>query len=181
MSVYCDLVKTLESDHPHKVYHDNEYGFPIFDDNELFGRLILEINQAGLNWLTILKKKDAFRVAFADFDIKKIANFGEADIEILMNNKAIIRNRKKIEAVIYNANVLIDIQHEHDSFYNWIEKNAHLKIDEWTILFKKKFKFTGKLIIEEFLMSIGVLKGAHIESCPIFKLIIKKEPLWSKK
>src|SRR5437763_14191944 len=90
--------------HPfHGPYHDSEYGFPSRDDGVLFERLVLEINQAGLSWLTILKKRAAFRAAFADFDVDRVAGFGPADTERLLAHPGIIRNRLKIEAAAENA------------------------------------------------------------------------------
>src|SRR4051794_2711123 len=104
--------------HPfHGPYHDHEYGFPIDDDNALFERLVLEINQAGLSWLTILKKRDAFREAFGGFDIDRVARFTEARKAKLMANAGIIRNRLKIEAAVENAKRLRKI----GSFAEWLD------------------------------------------------------------
>lgn len=175
---YCEFTKDLDASHPHKVYHDNHYGFPIENDNELFGRLILEINQAGLNWLTILKKESNFRNAFDNFEIAKIADYKAQKIEKLMNDSGIIRNRLKIESVIFNANRIIEIQKKYGSFKSWLDTNSNKDLKDWTILFKENFKFTGGLIVEEFLMSTGYLKGAHDENCEIYKEIIKLEPKW---
>lgn len=175
---YCEFTKDLDESHPHRIYHDNHYGFPIENDNELFGRLILEINQAGLNWLTILKKEQNFKKAFNNFEIAEIAEFKTPKIEALMQNAGIIRNRRKIESVIYNANKILEIKREYGSFRNWLDYNLSNDLREWTNLFKKNFKFTGSLIVEEFLMSTGYLKGAHVENCVIHKEIIKLEPKW---
>lgn len=175
---YCEFTKDLDESHPHRIYHDNQYGFPIEDDNELFGRLILEINQAGLNWLTILKKQDNFRVAFNNFEIEKIARYDIKKKESLLQDAGIIRNRLKIEAVIYNANRVLELQKEFGSFKKWLDLNTGKDLKEWTTLFKKNFKFTGGLIVEEFLMSTGYLKGAHDEDCEIYKELIKLEPKW---
>ena len=84
-SSYCEYVNTLEKENLHKIYHDSQYGFPILSDNELFGRLILEINQAGLSWTTILKKQKKFRKSFSNFNIKQIANYREKEINLLLN------------------------------------------------------------------------------------------------
>lgn len=175
---YCEFTKDLDESHPHRIYHDNHYGFPLENDNELFGRLILEINQAGLNWLTILKKENNFKKAFNNFEIAEIAAYKKRDIENLMQDSGIIRNRLKIESVIYNANRVIEIQNEYGSFSKWLDLNLEKDLDEWTALFKNNFKFTGGLIVEEFLMSTGYLKGAHDKSCEIYKEIIKLEPKW---
>jgi DNA-3-methyladenine glycosylase I len=174
---YCDYINTLTGDQLllHKEYHDNHYGFPIDNDNELFERLMFEINQAGLNWILILKKQHNFRNAFDNFDIQKVSEYGAAEIERLMNDAGIIRNRLKINAAIENARVLLRIQNEAGSFSNWLKMNSHNadSLAEWTKLFKKTFKFTGGEIVNEFLMSIGYLPGAHSAECPVFDRIMK--------
>ena len=100
----------------HKNYHDNYYGFPIHDDNELFGRLVLEINQAGLSWETVLKKEAAFRKAYHNFNIKKVAAYTQKDIERLLTDAGIIRNRLKINAAIENAKTILALQKQFCSF-----------------------------------------------------------------
>ncbi|MDX1651690.1 MAG: DNA-3-methyladenine glycosylase I [Brumimicrobium sp.] len=177
---YCEFTKDLEETHPHKVYHDNFYGFPIEDDRELFGRLILEINQAGLNWLTVLKKENNFRKAFSNFDFAAVAKFGDKEIEVLMQDEGIIRNRKKIEAVIHNAGIICKLTQEFGSFKEWLDFHSKKDLDEWTQLFRNTFKFTGKLIVEEFLMSTGYIPGAHSVDCPIFIKSVNKEPKWKQ-
>ncbi len=167
-------------DDVHRVYHDTEYGFPIQDDNELFGRLILEINQAGLSWTTILKKQQNFRQAYAQFDIAKIASFGEEDRNRLLNDAGIIRNRLKIDAVIYNAQEILRLQSELGSFRNWLDQQGVLTRSEWVRLFKKTFRFTGGEITNEFLVSTGYLPGAHNPNCPIYKIVIAQQPAWVK-
>ena len=162
----------------HTNYHDYHYGFPIHDDNELFGRLILEINQAGLSWETILKKEVAFRKAYADFDIKKVANFSETDRERLLQDAGIIRNKLKINAAIENAKTILGIQQEFGSFEKWLEHHHPKTKAEWVKLFKKTFKFTGGEIVGEFLMSIGYLQGAHDASCAIHAEVLKSKPKW---
>lgn len=165
----------------HGAYHDKLYGFPIHDDNELFCRLILEINQAGLSWETILKKEATFRKAYDNFDIKKVAAYTETDRERLLSDAGIIRNRLKVNAAIENAKTILGLQKEFGSFEKWLEANHPITKEEWVKLFKKTFKFTGGEIVNEFLMSIGYLPGAHIESCSIHKEILKTKPLWLKK
>lgn len=176
---YCEFVEKLEKDNVHKVYHNTQYGFPIKTDNELFCRLMLEINQAGLNWTTILNKQENFRKAFSEFDIKKVAAYKEKDIQRLLNDAGIIRNKLKINAAIENAKTLLQIQKEHGSFKNWLNKNHPLKLEEWVKLFRKTFKFTGGEITKEFLVSSGYLKGAHINKCKVFDTVMKKKPMWS--
>ena len=168
-SSYCAYVNTLPDGNVHRIYHDTEYGFPIDSDNELFGRLILEINQAGLSWTTILNKQDNFRKAFNNYDIQKIARYNDTEIARLLSDAGIIRNKLKINAVIYNACKILEIQEEHGSFKNWLDDQPEMEIKEWVKLFKKHFKFTGGEITKEFLMSTGYLPGAHVESCPIYK------------
>lgn len=175
---YCDAIENMNLDDAHKEYHDKEYGFPIHDDNALFGRLILEINQAGLSWTTILKKKDNFYKAYSKFEIRKIANYKEKDFLRLMNDAGIIRNRLKINAAIENAKTVIQIQKEYGSFKQWLDKHHPLTKAEWVKLFKKTFRFTGGEIVNEFLMSTGYLPGAHKADCPIYKKIVKSKPAW---
>ncbi len=180
---YCEYIEKLPSGPKrdlHKNYHDNHYGFPLHDDNELFGRLVLEINQAGLNWEIILKKEPAFRKAFSNFDIKKVAAYKEKDRERLLNDAGIIRNRLKINAAIENAIVIISLQKENGSFEKWLESNNPKILEEWVKLFKKTFTFTGGEIVNEFLMSIGYLPGTHDINCPVYKKIQKHNPVWMK-
>lgn len=170
-STYCQYVSNLEKDNVHRIYHDTEYGFPISNDNELFGRLLLEINQAGLSWTTILNKKANFRKAYANFEIHKIAKFNEKDITRLLNDTGIIRNKLKINAAIFNAQVILKIQEERGSFKQWLDMHHPKTREEWVKLFKKTFKFTGGEITNEFLLSTGYLAGAHESSCAIAKEI----------
>jgi len=178
---YCEYVETLEKDDLHKIYHDTAYGFPIDSDDELFERLILEINQAGLSWTTILKKQHNFKEAYHQFNIKKVASYKEKDFNRLMNDPGIIRNRLKINAAIENAKTILVIQKEHGSFKIWLDKNHPLTKEDWVKLFKKTFRFTGGEIVNEFLMSTGYLPGSHIESCRIHKKIVKLHPPFLKK
>lgn len=175
---YCEYCENLPKDNLHRIYHDYKYGFPVESDNELFGRLILEINQAGLSWNTILNKEVAFRKAFNDFDIKKVANYSEKDRERLLNDAGIIRNRLKIDATIYNAGKIIELQNEFGTFKAWLDGQDLISINDWVKLFKNHFKFVGTEIVNEFLMSLGYLKGAHKENCVIFDTIIKTKPKW---
>jgi DNA-3-methyladenine glycosylase I len=175
MSWYCDYAI---GDEVHGYYHDNEYGFPETDDSKLFERLVLEINQAGLNWGLILKKRDNFQAAFQDYDIKRIAKYKDKDRNRLLADAGIIRNRLKVDAVIHNANVVIGLQKSHGSFAEWIESNHPLRKPEWVKLFKKTFKFTGGEITGEFLMSIGYLPGTHRVDCDAFKRISNLGAPW---
>lgn len=177
---YCDFCLTKPEIDVHKVYHDFHYGFPIESDNELFGRLILEINQAGLSWQTILNKQRNFEVAFDHYEIHKIANYTSEKTESLLQNPGIIRNKLKVNAVIYNAQQLLALQEEFGSFKNWLDLHAKNSKEEWVKLFKKSFKFVGGEIVNEFLMSTGYLPGAHQESCPIFDEVKKANPMWMR-
>lgn len=177
---YCEFVAQLgaDSDNPHKQYHDNEYGFEIESDDALFGRLVLEINQAGLSWTTILNKQENFYKAYDAFNIGKVARYREGDIARLLQDKGIIRNKLKINAAIYNANRIVELQKEYGSFKNWLELNLGKTREEWVLLFKKNFKFVGGEIVNEFLMSIGFLKGAHVPECIIYQKYIRDKPKW---
>jgi DNA-3-methyladenine glycosylase I len=168
---YCEYVASLGEKNVHRIYHDSQYGFSIKSDNELFCRLTLEINQAGLSWTTILNKQENFRKAYSNFDVNTVANYGQTDIERLLKNSGIIRNKLKINATIYNANKIIELQESNGSLKKWLDKHQVLTLDEWVKLFKNTFKFTGGEITKEFLMSTGYIPGAHIKSCPIFTKI----------
>ncbi|MDR1274313.1 MAG: DNA-3-methyladenine glycosylase I [Odoribacteraceae bacterium] len=180
---YCSYIESLSGDKKewHKHYHDHHYGFPIHDDNELFGRLILEINQAGLSWETILKKEASFRQAYDNFHVERIASYATKDRERLLNDAGIIRNRLKINAAIENAATLLSLQKEFGSFDQWLERHHPRTKEEWVKLFKKTFRFTGGEIVNEFLTSIGYLPGAHDETCPIYQEILKQKPAWTAK
>lgn len=177
---YCNYIPQMKepSRSLHQNYHDSHYGFPIHDDNELFGRLIMEINQAGLSWETILKKEANFRNAYDDFDLEKVASYTEQDRERLLTDAGIIRNRLKINAAIENAKTILILQQEYGSFGKWLAHHHPKSKDEWVKIFKKTFRFTGGEIVNEFLMSIGYLPGAHSESCPVYAEILKNNPKW---
>lgn len=176
---YCAYTSQLEKTNVHRVYHDHQYGFPIDSDNELFARLVLEINQAGLSWNTILNKQENFRKAYSEFDIETVANYGEEDRMRLLGDSGIIRNKLKVNAAIHNAQQIVEIQKTHGSFKAWLDANHPLTREEWVKLFKATFKFTGGEITNEFLMSSGYLHGAHIESCETYDRIIAAKPMWN--
>ena len=165
----------------HGPYHDDEYGFPSRDEAVLFERLVLEINQAGLSWATILRKRDAFRVAFAGFDVDRVAAFDAVDVERLLADAGIVRNRLKIAAVIDNAQRIQALRREHGSFAAWLDAHHPRSREEWVKLFKKTFRFTGGEIVNEFLMSLGYLRGAHEPSCPVYTRIAALDPPWVAK
>lgn len=192
MSSYCDVAPGHEW---HGPYHDCEYGFPLSGDAELFERLILEINQAGLSWLTILKKRDAFRAAYRGFDPRVVARFGARDVKRLLGDTGIIRNRLKVAAAIANARTVLALRKSHASFAGWLD--AHQWVEEakgqagkgtirprtkaeWVALFKQTFRFTGGEIVGEFLLSTGYLPGAHRESCPVYARVVERKPAWMR-
>lgn len=175
MTHYCE---TAPQHSVHKTYHAEEYGYPIADDNALFERLVLEINQAGLSWQTILQKKDNFKRAYDGFDIATVASYGETEVQRLLSDASIIRNKLKVRAAIHNAGVILMLQQDFGSFDNWLKTHHPLRKEEWVKLFKKTFKFTGGEITGEFLMSTGYLPGAHRESCPVYKKIQDVFPPW---
>ena len=174
---YCDAAPG----HPwHGPYHGEEYGFPLSDDDTLFERLVLEINQAGLSWLTVLKKRAAFTAAYAGFDVDAVAAFGEADRARLLADAGIIRNRLKVNAAVENARRLVSLRDEHGSFGGWLDAYHPRALDDWVRLFRKTFVFTGGEIVKEFLISTGYLPGAHDESCPVYARIAALNPPWMR-
>jgi len=178
-STYCQAVLTMPAGSVHIQYHNTEYGFPIEDDNLLFARLVLEINQAGLSWTTILNKKDNFFAAYDHFNIKKVARYNDKKVAALLADAGIIRNRLKIMAAIHNAQCIQLLQKEHGSFKAWLDKQHPKTKEEWVKLFKTTFRFTGGEIVNEFLMSTGYLPGAHYPGCPVYKKVLKQKPRWA--
>ena len=167
--------------HPfHGPYHDRDYGFPARADDVLFERLVLEINQAGLSWLTVLKKRAAFAAAFAGFDIDQVAGFAARDVKRLLADAGIIRNRLKIEAAIENARRLQRLRDSHGSFAQWLDAHHPRSKEAWVKLFRETFRFTGGEIVGEFLMSLGYLPGAHVPECPAHARILKLDPPWRR-
>jgi len=175
-SVYCRMAP---GDPLHGLYHDTEYGFPTDDESVLFERLMLEINQAGLSWATILRKRAAFRAAFADFAVDSVAAFGPAETDRLLADPGIVRNRLKIAAAIDNARRLQALRQSHGSFAGWLEAHHPRSAEAWVKLFRQTFRFTGGQIVGEFLMSVGYLPGAHEPDCPVYARIRELRPPWS--
>ena len=175
MSGYCHIAPG----HPlHGPYHDHEYGFPQREEAVLFERLLLEINQAGLSWETMLRKRDGFRAAYSGFDVDRVARYGERDRARLLADPGIIRNRLKVEAAIHNARVIQQLRDTHGGFAAWLDAHHPLPKAEWVKLFKKTFRFTGGEITGEFLMSLGYLPGAHRQDCPAYRRAAKQRPPW---
>ena len=161
-------------------YHDEEWGVPGYDDGYLFEMLILESFQAGLSWITVLKKREAFKKAYDNFDVEKVANYDETKIEELTNNSNIIRSKGKIRASVNNAKIFIEIQKEFGSFSNYIWgftknkviKNAGEKIPVSTELSdtiskdlkSRGMKYVGTVIIYSYLQAIGIVDD-HEKGC----------------
>lgn len=179
MSTYCHYVRENPGDQFNKRYHDEQYGFPISEDSELFERLILEINQAGLSWITILKKAENFRRAYDGFDLETVAAYGQSDRARLLSDAGIVRNRLKVEAAVTNAGRILELREEYGSFKGWLDAHHPRTKDEWVRLFRANFKFVGGEIVNEFLTSTGYLPGAHEESCPVFRTIQALQPPWA--
>ena len=171
----------------YKEYHDKEWGNPVHDDDKLFEMLILEGMQAGLSWLTILKKREAFREAFDQFDCRKIACYDEAKIEELMKNEQIIRNRLKIRSAVTNAQQFIKIQEEYGSFDSFLWSyvggkpvNNHFQSEDELPaktplsdkiskdLKKYGFKFVGSTIIYAYMQAVGIVND-HVKRCYLYQ------------
>ncbi|MGL5259680.1 MAG: DNA-3-methyladenine glycosylase I [Lachnospiraceae bacterium] len=176
----------LDGSEIYKEYHDNEWGKAVHDDQKLFEMFVLESFQAGLSWITILKKRESFRVAFDGFDPKKVAKYEEAKIEELMHNEKIIRHRGKIAATIHNASLFLAIQKQFGSFDTFIWKyveyttikgewNTLKEIPSKTIisdriskdLKKMGFKFVGSTTIYSFMQAIGMVND-HMKDCYLY-------------
>lgn len=166
LSSYCERCASLPPGHPDREYHDREYGFPISDDASLLCRLALEINQAGLSWSTILRKKDAFIRAYEGFEPETVAAYGQDDVERLLGDASIVRNSRKVAAVMENAGRIVALRRDYGSFSAWLEAHHPRPKEDWLALFKETFVFVGGEIVGEFLMSTGYLPGAHVPGCP---------------
>ncbi len=163
----------------HGPYHELEYGFPVRDDDALFERLVLEINQAGLSWLTILKKREAFRRAYDGFRVEAVAAYGDADRKRLLADPGIVRNRLKVDAAVANARALLGLRASHGSFAAWLDAHHPRPLPAWVRLFRGTFRFTGGEITGEFLKSTGWLPGAHDPACPVHARVLAARPPWA--
>ncbi|WP_024347125.1 DNA-3-methyladenine glycosylase I [Lacrimispora indolis] len=171
-------------------YHDDEWGVPVYDDEKLYEMLLLETFQAGLSWITILRKREAFRQAFDGFDAEKVACYGEEKLKALMENADIIRNRKKLEAAVKNARVFLEIQREFGSFsrYLWGFTNNEVIVsrdDSFPVktelsdrvskdMKKRGMAFVGSVTIYSYLQAVGVVND-HELSCFCRKATEKKQ------
>ena len=168
----------VNEDNPLYVkYHDEEWGTPVYDDNKLFEMLLLESFQAGLSWECILNKREAFKEAFDNFNYKKISNYDDKKIEELMQNKGIIRNRRKITAAIKNAQIFMSIQKEYNTFskylwhfteekiiYEYNKITSSLSDEISKDLYKRGMRFVGSTIIYSYLQAIGII-NSHEPGC----------------
>ncbi len=167
--------------HPlHGPYHDQEYGFPRTDDAELFERLVLEINQAGLSWATILAKRGNFRAAYDGFAVDTVARYGDVDRARLLSDAGIVRNRLKVDAAIHNAGVVVEMRETFGSFAAWLDAHHPRERHDWVKLFRSRFRFTGGEITGEFLISLGYLPGAHMPDCPAYERVLAARPPWTR-
>lgn len=169
-----------ESSPVYVKYHDEEWGVPVYDDKKLYEMFLLETFQAGLSWITILRKREGFREAFDDFDVEKVASYGEEKIKDLMENGDIIRNRKKMEAAVKNARVFKEIQQEFGSFsrYLWEFTNNEIMVNQDDCfqvktelsdrvskdMKKRGMAFVGSVTIYSYLQAVGVVNDHEI-SC----------------
>jgi DNA-3-methyladenine glycosylase I len=172
---YCKIAPGHEF---HGPYHDTEYGFPSRDERVLHERLALEIMQAGLSWLIVLKKRRAMNAAFHGFDVDRVASYGARDVKRLLADAGIIRNRLKIESIIDNAGRIQALRQSHGGFAGWLDAHHPRPLDDWVKLFRQTFRFTGEEVVNEFLMSLGYLQGAHRPHCPVQKRIAGVKPPW---
>jgi DNA-3-methyladenine glycosylase I len=175
MPSYCEFAAR---DPLHRPYHDREYGFRVAGDSALFERLVLEINQAGLSWATILRKREAFRRAYDGFDVDAVAAYGEQDRARLMCDAGVVRNRLKINAAVENARRVVSLREEHGSFAAWLNRHHPRGREDWVKLFRETFLFTGGEIVKEFLTSTGYLPGAHLRDCPVYEKVLASNPPW---
>lgn len=163
----------------YKDYHDHEWGIPVYDDEKLYEMFLLETFQAGLSWITILKKREAFKEAFDNFDVNKIANYGQEKVEELLSNEKIIRSKRKINAAIKNAKIFIQIQNEFGSFskYLWgfsnyqviknldnnLKTTSKLSDDISNDLKSRGMSFVGSITIYSYLQAIGIVNDHELE------------------
>ena len=172
-------------------YHDKEWGVPVYEDHKLFESLTLETFQAGISWITILRKRENFRIAFDLFDFEKVAQYDDKKIVSLLNNKGIIRNHKKIKASVNNALLFIEIRRKYGSFSKYIwnfmggkpQQNGFINMEEIPAknplskliskdLKQKGFQFIGPTVVYAFMQATGMVND-HLKDCPRFNEIQK--------
>lgn len=171
-----------------RAYHDTEWGIPVYDDKVLFEFITLEGAQAGLSWITILKKREGYRAAFADYDLARLAQCDEADVEAIIANYDVVKHRGKINSVFSNARAALALIEEYGSLSNalWQFVDGEPMVNQWTqmsdvpasteqskamskFLKKKGFKFVGETICYAFMQAVGMVND-HLVSCPCYKL-----------
>lgn len=175
MADYCTVAP---GDSLHGPYHDREYGFPAREEAVLFERLVLEINQAGLSWDLMLRKRAGFRAAFEGYDVDRVAAYGASERARLLADAAIVRNRRKIDAVIENAKRIKELRTSHAGFAAWLKAHHPREPADWVKLFRRTFVFMGPEVVGEFLLSLGYLPGAHRADCPAYARIVALAPPW---
>jgi DNA-3-methyladenine glycosylase I len=180
MPSYCAYLRDHPEDTLNREYHDTAYGFPLAAEAALFERLVLEINQAGLSWSLILKRAPDFHRAYSGFDVDVVAAYGDADRLRLLADAGVIRNRLKVNAAIENARRIQGLRGEFGSFKGWLDVHHPLALEEWVKLFRKTFVFTGREIVNEFLVSCGYLPGAHDPECPVYWQVARLQPAWTR-
>ncbi len=192
MKKRCEWVSGNEL---YEEYHDKEWGVPSYDDRHLFEMLILEGAQAGLNWLTILKKREGYKKSFDDFDALKISRYSQKKIDKLLLNPEIIRNKLKVNATVTNAKIFLEIQKEHGSFSEYIwqfvggrpiqnkwKKQSDVPAttavsDEMSKVLKKRgFKFVGSTICYAYMQAVGMVND-HTVDCMCYKKCSKKQAI----
>lgn len=173
MPSYCEIARN----HPvHGPFHDSDHGFHIRDDARLFERLCLEIMQAGLSWEIVLKRRIPMAAAFDGYEVDRIAAYGGADSARLLADPGIVRNRLKVEAIIHNAQQIQAMRRSHGGFAAWLDAHHARPKADWVKLFRKTFRFTGGEIVNEFLMGLGYLPGAHQPDCPCYDAALTTIP-----
>lgn len=172
---YCQVAA---NDPIHGPYHDLEYGFPQSDETVLCERLALEVFQAGLNWRIVLKKRLALRAAYADFVVDRLVDFSTDQRSRLLSDPSLIRNQRKVDAILHNAGIIRSLR-DQGGFSVWLDTQHPLSLEEWVKEFRKiGFRFVGKEIVGEFLMSLGYLRPPHEEDCPVFQQQMRLSPPW---
>jgi DNA-3-methyladenine glycosylase I len=175
VSTYCEVAPG----HPvHDAYHEHEYGVPSRDDAVICERLALEIFQAGLSWELVLRRREGIRAAFGGFAPVHVAGLGDEDRARLVADVRLIRNRRKIDAIITNAGVMCGLIDQYGSVAEWLDAHHPRERPEWVRLFGGTFRFTGPEVTNEFLMSLGYLPGAHAATCPVYSRIVALGPPW---
>jgi DNA-3-methyladenine glycosylase I len=172
---YCDYAP---HDPLHRPYHDTEHGFPARAEAVLFERLLLEINQAGLSWGTVLRKRETLRAAYAGFDVDRVAAFGEADRARLLADPGIVRNARKVDAAIANARAVQRLRGAYGGFAAFLDAHHPRLKGDWVKVLKRHFAHVGGEIAGEFLMSLGYLPGAHRPDCPVDARVRAAGPPW---